>query len=834
MWHRRLRQSGQLSYSQRDLSNTGTKHWWAGGVALGLAAAIVVVAGGLWWLVRRPLAQLDGRITLAGLQKGVVVDRDRHGVPWIRASSLGDLLEAQGYVTASDRLWQMDLLRRAAAGDLAEIFGPAALEEDRERRRLGLQQAAEAAAASLDAGDRQMVDAYARGVNLYIERHRHNLPLEFRLLRYRPRRWTATDTLLVTAYVYELLTSTWKEELDRSRVTARVGPQRARDLYAVDSPYDHILVGGEGTETEGDENSQATTEPAAVPSLVNVAEKTGGTSDPPAAPAWLKAQALLGALPSELGAVLGSNNFAVSGALTASGKPLLANDTHLPLSVPGIWYIDHLTAPGWNVEGFSIPGVPLVIIGHNDRIAWGFTDDLADVQDLNIESFNPRSPLQYRVDGKWAEAAVRDETIHVRGRADVHLRVVTTRHGPVVYQQGNKGYALQWTALEPGGLGLAFPLIGRAQNWQQFLDVMRQIRGPAQNALYADVDGNIAFVVAGRIPIRKKGNGAVPVPGDTDAYGWTGHIPPDQLPQVVNPPSGILATANGRVVGPGYKYWFTDRWAPPYRTARIYQLLQGRKNLRAADFDAIQDDVVSLPDRSLAGQLLAASKKHPPADPEARKLVLRLDGWDGRAVSDSVATSFLYYTREALLKDLLRPYLGDDIRQYDWWRDVVFLGNVLRQRPARWLPRDYANYDALLAAAADQGVARLRAIWGPREGDWRWGRVNSLELQHPLALRGALRWFLNVGPVAHDGSAYTVDAIRGGFGPAMRFVADLGNFDNSFMEVTPGESGQYGSPNYRDEFAAWIAGRGIPAPFSPEAEAKARAHELILDPAPAH
>jgi penicillin amidase len=793
-----------------------------------------LLVGSWWWLVRRPLAKLDGHFPLEGLKAASVVDRDRWGVPWIRASSGHDMLIAQGYVTASDRLWQMDLLRRAAAGDLAEIFGPVALAQDRQRRTLGLRDAAQAAAEALSPDVRAIIDGYARGVNLYIETHRWNLPLEFRLLRYRPRPWTATDTMLVTAYMYEMLTSTWKEELDRAWVTSRVGPKRAKALFAVDSPYDHILAG-------------ATTPPASLPAEGDPAPSAGGHAETPAelsffptdsAPgpgrrsAWLDAQALIGALPSQIGAVLGSNNFVVSGSRTASGKPLLANDTHLPLSVPSIWYIDHLTAPGWNVEGFSIPGVPLVIIGHNEHIAWGFTDDLADVQDLYIETFNPNSPHEYRENGKWVRATVRHETIPVHGHPSVSVDVDITRHGPVIYRQGDTGYALQWTALEPGGMGFGFPLIARAQNWPQFLDVMREIRGPAQNTVYADVDGNIGFVVAGRIPIRKKGDGTVPVPGSTDAYGWTGYIPFDQLPQLFNPPGGIIATANGRIVGPGYKYWFTDRWAPPYRTARIYQLLEGRKDLRASDFDSIQSDVVSLPDRFFAQQMLAAAGKHPPSDPEARQLVNRLKGWDGRAVADTVETSFLHYARRALLEDLLKPYLGKQANKYDWWRDVVFLNNVLRERPGQWLPHGYSDYDQLIAAAADQSVARLRQVWGPREDDWRWGRVNSLELQHPLALRGPLRWLLNVGPVGHDGSSYTVNATRGGFGPAMRFVADLGNFDNSLMELTPGESGQYGSPYYRNEFERWVSGNGIPAPFSAAAEAKARKHELILEATP--
>jgi penicillin amidase len=825
-----------MGHSKRDSARTGTGYRWLWRIGIALAVVAGLLVGGWWWLVKRPLAQLDGHVRLAGLRARVVVDRDRWGVPWIRASSLHDLMVAQGYVTASDRLWQMDMIRRAAAGDLAQIFGPRALAEDRQSRLLGLRQTAETAVDRLSPENRAIIDAYAAGVNLYIRQHRWNLPLEFRLLRYQPQPWTATDTMLVTAYMYQMLTSTWKEEIDRAWVTARVGPERARDLYegTVDSPYDHVLVGAEDSARPSAAKAPASLAQPAVER--RAALETGGypVSDSARKRVWASEQALVGALPAEIGAVLGSNNFVVSGALTRSGKPLLANDAHLPLGIPCIWYMDHLTAPGWNVEGFSIPGVPLVIIGHNDRIAWGFTDGMADVQDLYIETFNPAHPHEYLYDGRWVRATVREETIHVRGKPDVHLGVDVTNRGPVVYRRGNTGYALAWTALQPGGLGFSFPLIGNAGNWQQFLAAMRRIAGPAQNVVYADVDGNIGFVVAGRIPIRKKGNGTVPVPGDTDAYGWTGYIPFDRLPRLFNPPGGIIATANSRIVGPGYPYWLTDRWSAPYRTARLYQLLKGRKGLTAADCDRVQADVVNLPDRFLAREMLAASRDDPPRDPDARRLLARLNGWDGRAVAASVETSFLHFAREALIEDLLRPYLGKQTIKYDWWRNVVFLNNVLRERPAHWLPPGYASYDALLAAAADQSVARLRARWGPREDDWRWGRVDSLELRHPLGLRGPLRWLLNVGPVGHDGATYTVDATRSGFGPAMRFVADLGNFDHSRMEITPGESGQYGSPYYRDEFERWVTGHGIVAPFSAAAEEEARAHELILEAAPAH
>jgi penicillin G amidase len=780
----------------------------------------VLLAVAVWRLVHRPLAQLDGRIAIPELKHPVEVDRDMHGVPWIRAASAEDMLVAQGYVMAQDRLWQMDLLRRVAAGQLSEIFGPATLALDRANRTLGLREVAEQAAKAADPKARAMLDEYASGINRYIAQHRGSLPLEFELLGYRPRRWTPADTYLISGFMYELLTSTWRQELDRAEVIERVGPELAKDLYVVDSPLDRFIVGnGRADPRAGDEGSSGPAEAGAAPE----------SGSDPAAEGWPAASALLAGWTREA-AAFGSNNFVVSGAHTESGKPLVANDTHLPLSVPTLWYMVHLTAPGWNVAGFALPGVPLVIIGHNDRIAWGYTNNMADVQDLYIETFNPKNPHEYLFNGQWVPAKVREETILVKGRPDEKLEVVVTRDGPIVRREAGRAYALRWTALDPGGMGLGFAMVGKAQNWDEFRAIMRTIGGPAQNAVYADVDGNIGYIVGARIPIRKKGDGSVPVPGDTDEYDWAGTIPFDDLPQAFNPRGGIIATANARVVGPGYRWYLTDRWEAPYRAARLYQLLEGKTGLRPEDCAAIQDDVVSLPDRFLAAQLLAAGRVAPPGDPAAQRLVGRLANWDGRVVTGSVEASFLHLVRETLLRDLLEPRLGSEAGLYSWWRMPVFLGNVLRERPARWLPKRYASYDQLLSAAADEAVRQLRSRYGNQESRWQWGRVEPLEMLHPLGMRGLLRRFLSVGPVGHNGSRYTVDAIRRESGPAMRFVADLADFDHSLMEIPLGESGQYGSPYSRDQFPLWLAGRPLPAPFSEAGEEKIRKHRLLLEP----
>ena len=458
---------------------------------------------------------------------------------------------------------------------------------------------------------------------------------------------------------------------------------------------------------------------------VNAAEVSGGAralNDAEHSIAWSAARDFLSQFESQTSEIIGSNNFVVSGEHTASGKPLLANDTHLEFSLPGIWYILHLTAPGWNVAGFTFPGSPLVVIGHNDRIAWGFTNSNAEVQDLYVETFNPANPLEYKVAGNWVRAETRREVIHVRGDADEMLDVVLTRHGPIVHrdaaEDGGRAYSLRWTAVEPGALDFSYPLIGSARNWNEFLQVMSRIAGPGQNGIYADVDGNIGYVMAARIPIRKSGNGALPVAGDSDDFEWTGYIPFGELPQVLNPRGGIIATANARTVGPAYKYFISDRWAGPYRTDRIYQLLGARKDLRPADANNVQNDIVSLPDKFLAQQLFAASQKAQPKDPRTKALLERLKNWDGRTSADSVETSFVENSRHALMEAILKPYIGEHLERYElwepqsdyddvWWRDKVFLANVLRDRPAAWLPKQYADYDALLIAAADTATERL-------------------------------------------------------------------------------------------------------------------------------
>lgn len=811
-------------------------------LALWIAAiAVVLVGTAVWWFLYRPLPQLDGTITVPGLHSEVTVERDNWGVPHIRANSVEDLAEAQGYVVAQDRLWQIDLLRRVARGQLSEVLGPATLSFDKDFRSLNFSRAAEADMTMLTPEVRMMLEAYARGVNRFIEQHSRHLPIEFTLLHYKPQPWQPSDTLMIACYMYRTLTDTRTEEMDRAIVTAKVGPALAKDLFSQDASMDHFVIGdpnaGKDPKAQPDDDPDDEDEmdpedvlkasrqlPGRPDSTAEIPDLTSALAG--SVVSWLRDS------PRQLRQSLGSNNWVVSGEHTATGKPLLANDMHLELTLPPIWYEVHLTAPGWNVKGFALPGAPMVVVGHNDRIAWGFTNNGADVLDLYMETLNPTNPDEYRLNGQWKKAQVYDEVIKVKGAPDEHLRLMVTRHGPVVKQEGDTAYAMRWTVLEPGALCNFYNWLGKAQNWGEFREVMKGIWGPAQNVVYADVDGNIGYIMGARVPVRKKGHGEVPVPGDTDDYEWTGYIPFEQLPQVFNPNGGLIVTANARVVGPDYKPFITEHWEEPYRTARIYSLLHDKRDLRPEDMLRVQTDIFSYPHLFMAEQLVAAAKIAPPKDERARKFIDQAKDWNGMADGNSSVVSFLDFTLGRTLYLLLKPYLGEETHLYQW-RSAAFVQRVLTDRPARWLPSDYKNYDELLSAAADLAVARLQQRTGDKDpDDWQWSHFNYLDMLHPIGREGILKKLLSISDHPQSGTGYSPRAAGRHHGPSERFVANTANWDDSIILITGGQSGQPGSEHYRDQFSYWFDGKPIYGPFSDDAEAKVRRHMLTLKPGP--
>ena len=825
-------------------------------ISLLILLLLIIVGGGGWlyWRVRASLPQLEGAIQVAGLSAPVEVLRDARGVPHLRASSLQDLFFAQGYVTAQDRLWQMDLSRRLAEGELSGVFGERTLGLDLENRTLGFRQVSQRTLAELSPEARAPLTAYANGVNAFIASHRDRLPLEFLLLNYQPRPWGESDSLGVALNMVKTLNTTWRTDLMRERIRAKLGSELSADLFPDHSPLDEPVA--ELSATPG-RMPKKTASPSADGSFRGVPQarddeesrtfvtfrarflaSLGMTEDVQLGMTREVDDPTLAALLSAGGdrnPGLGSNNWVVSGAHTQSGKPLLANDPHLDHSVPSVWYMIHLKAPGLNVIGVSLPGLPLVTIGHNEKIAWGMTNTGPDVQDLYTESFDSGAPNRYLHNGAWVDAEVRDEVVKVRRKRDYRFTVKVARHGPIVAHPGGRDLALQWTALEPHALSALFNAvskIGLAQNWEMFTAALRDYTGPMQNFVYADTDGNIGYYAAAWVPIRKQGTGAVPMPGSTDDYDWTGYIPFEDLPHSYNPSSGIIATANGRVVPDDYPYFITSDWESPFRTARIFQLLRAGKALTVDDMLRIQTDIVTLEDSWLAGQLLKADFHHHPQDPEAQHAISLLRHWDGEARMDSAATLVCEVTRQALLERILKPKLGDDLSGYHWGMSTTFLENVLANNWTRWLPRGDSSFEETLIKSLEEGVKQIPSRVGSRSHDaWKWGNTIPLTFYHPLGqgfpLLGRL---LDVGPFPQAGTATTVKATTTRHGPSMRMVVDLSTLDHSVQNITLGESGQVFSPYYQDQFEAWYNGRSFPMPFSDAAVEQATVHRLVLRP----
>lgn len=796
--------------------------------------SVVVLIAGLalvGWVIalaRRALPALDGTVQLSGVSAPVRVIRDAQGVPHITAANRHDLLFAQGYVTAQDRLWQMDALRRYAAGRLAEIFGPSFLPHDIAQRHLLLGPIAARAASSLSETDRAGLQAYAAGVNAYIESHRHKLPIEFRLLRYSPDLWTPADSLLLGLHMNVLLTNFWPIELQRERVTAKLGPELAADLYPNTSWRDHP-PGAESTQPDAKADPD---DPESDDGMDRTSIGTpGADSSPPfdRDPAAAQLAARVRMWSADL-SMPGSNNWVVSGAHTVTGKPLLSNDMHLPVQMPNLWYEAHLKEGDLNVVGFTLPGVPYVVVGHNQHIAWGFTNLGANVQDLFIETVNDKG--EYKTPAGWKKFTAVQEVVKVKGGKDVGLVILATRHGPVVSNlvPGEKRkLALSWTIYDAKGVPISFAALNTAQNWEEFRAALARFPGPGQNVVYADVDGHIGFQATGFIPKRKSGDGSLPVPGDTDEHEWTGYIPFDELPRVFDPPSGIIATANGRTAPDGYPHVISTHWMSPYRTERIYKVLQSGKKFSANDMLSLQMDIYSDYDHYVADKLVYAVD-HGKASAQARAAAEILRAWDGRVTADSAAPTIESAARDQLFRLLLEPKLGAQFLDYNWWMSGVALENILDRQPARWLPKKYSSYNELLLAALEAALSTGNV---PRKlEEWTWGGRERLTVEHPLLgkMKIVRRW-AGPGRVPISGNAHTVKQTTPGLAPSERMTVDLSDLDRSTMNVVTGQSGQIFSPHFEDQWKAWYEGSTFVMPFSDAAVAGARKHELVLQPA---
>jgi penicillin amidase len=800
-------------------------------------AAVVLAAmaaGAAYTYLRQSLPQVEGEIRVAGLAKPAEVLRDAYGVPHIYAQSLADAAHALGYVHAQDRLWQMEVNRRTAAGRLSEIFGPSGLEADRFLRTLGVRRSAEANVKHLDEQTRGLLEAYAAGVNAFLASD-PVLPVEFWLTGARPEPWTPADSLGWIKMMAWDLGGNWRNELLRMRLAKTLPLARIHEFLP---PYP-----GETHPPLPD-----------LRRLYDSMEREGVRLANRDSPHFSHLQMReMGTVPIYESEGLGSNNWVVSGAKSTTGKPLLANDPHLGLTAPVVWYFAHLSAPGFEAIGATLPGVPAIVLGRNSHFAWGFTNTGPDVQDLYIERLDgagnyltPQGPQPFQFI---------DEVIKVKGGDDVRLQVRVSRHGPVISDVSRiaqdavpRGHvlAMQWTALREDDLTMQSAMkIARAQDWPGFINAMRDFHSPQQNAVYADLEGNIGFVAAGRVPLRKPDNdlkGMAPAPGWLAEYDWAGFVPFSELPHSYNPADGQVVTANHRIAPPDYAHHLSSDWQPPYRAHRIAELLRAVPAHSIGSFARIQGDVVSQPVRELLPRLLATR----PASDGARRALGLLANWDGVMAAERPEPLIVAAWWREFARAIYADELGEAFRG-NWLSRAQFVTAVLTNHDGqgRWCDDSRTpsieTCDALLTKTLDAALADLSERYGSDMSSWRWGAAHYARHEHrPFGRVGWLaRWFDITEPT--PGDPYTVNVGRNRMedevrpfanthAASLRAIYDLSALDNSLYIHSGGQSGNILSSHYKTFTEAWARGEYIPMVVERRRIEAAGVRKLVLRP----
>jgi penicillin amidase len=771
----------------------------------GALLLVPILAGGLYFYLRSSLPRVEGGIAVGGLNVEVTIARDGDGVPLITASDDEDAAFGLGFVHAQDRLFQMETMRRSGAGRLSEIFGAQTVGVDRQMRVLGLYRLADAEFASLSLPVQRGLEAYAAGVNAFLASRRGALPPEFLLLRFAPEPWRPADSLVWGKLMDLHLAGNYRGELLRARLARTLSPEELAFLYP------EYPKGA----------------PTTLAELASIYRQ-------------MPLDRLYAALPPAVGPIYASNNWVVDGAHSKSGKPLLANDPHLAFGAPGFWYLARLKTPEREIAGGTAPGTPLVLVGHNDRIAWGFTTTTGDVEDLFIEKLDPADLGRYLTPDGSAAFATREERIAVRGEEPVRLTIRTTRHGPVLSDAlpagtADEGYVL---ALAASFLGAedrtaeALWGIDRAADWNEFRTALQSFVGPQQNMVYGDAAGMIGFIAPGRIPIRKQGNGWLPVPGWTGDYDWTGFIPFAELPQATNPPTGRFVSANNKIVPDDYRYLLSRDWDLPNRAERIGELLDAVPQQSPETSAQIQADTLSIAARRLVPLMTRIVPRgelaSEPGSAMAREAIERLRAWDFRMDADRVEPLLFTAWLREFAHDLLFRRLGEAAADY-WDMKPQVVETVLTTHPEWCADPKHApeSCEELLSATLDAALSGLQRAYGPEMAQWQWGRAHVARFVNPVFSRIAVLrdWVqasvptpggfdtVNRGPAMIRDDAHPYEQR---FGAGLRIVTDLASPADSRMIAVPGQSGNPLSPHFSDLVQRWrqfdwlVPGRASP------------------------
>jgi penicillin G amidase len=760
------------------------------------------IPGSLQAKAQDSLSPIRGTLVVPGLKQPVHVLRDRWGVAHIYAKNQQDLFFAQGFVVAQDRLFQMEMWKRAGQGRLAEVLGQSAVQRDINARLLRYRGDMKAEYESYSPDTDAIVRAFTDGINAEIRsltaKGGPGLPIEFQLAGFLPEPWKPEDC--VNRMAAFSMTGNAFSELRDAQLVAKFGVQKASSVLSLDpkvklDPAPGVDFGG--------------LNPSLLKNLVGSDVRIEFPSDS-----------------SE-----GSNNWTISGKLTSTGKPMLANDPHRVVGLPSLRYIVHLVAPGWDVIGAGEPGLPGVALGHNRHIAWGFTIFGLDQQDLYLEDLNPQDPLQYKTPKGWARMRLEHETIVVKGKPPVEVELKFTRHGPVLWEDGKRALALRWVGAEPGTAGYLGSLaVDRATNWNQFEEAMKRWKVPSENIVYSDVDGNIGEYSTGLAPLRKTWTGLLPVPGAAD-YEWSGYVPNSALPHSFNPPAGFVATANHKMIPKNYPYNVGFEWAPPYRIHRIAEVLSGirdsRRKITLDDMEKLQTDVVSLPARQLVQLLKGASPKRT----RATQMML---AWDATLTRESGAAA-LYEVWLRNLRKAVSEREGIEAVEDNWSLENI-LEELSKPSPQVFGPDAVEGRSQVLLQTLDSSWKQTEQLLGPDPQKWSWGRLHTIRFRHSLDGLPGAAIMLDLGPLSRPGDGYTVNATWVGSkfeqegGASYREVLDTADWDRSLAANAPGQSGQPESPHYSDLLPLWDKGEYFPLMYSGKAVEKNARDRLVLAP----
>ena len=783
------------------------------GIVLVVLIAAVLIAGAILVrsVARKGLPDYGTNVELAGVTDEVQVYRDACGIPHIYAQNESDLYRAVGYCMAQDRLWQMDLLRRACTGRLSEIFGEELVETDLLMRSLRMTEKSRMILE--DASDPMVLAclAFADGVNRYIESHIDRLPPEFIILRYKPEEWLPEHSINLVGYMGWDLRLSWSEEVVLDKIRRLFGDDKAKEL---------------------------------VPDMT--LHKTA------VYPGWESTLLSGGNQLRNLGLVVfgGSNNWAVSGKRSENGKPILANDMHLGLNSPGIWYQMHQVVEGAvNVTGVVLPGQPFVVAGHNDRIAWGFTNVMVDNVDFYLEKINPENPHQYEFNGEWREMEVRAEEIKISGDKTVLEELRFSHRGPIVsrfHAAEESAISMRWIGNDYSDELRSVYLVNRAANWDEFRDAMKTFISVSQNTVYADVDGNIGLYCCAGVPVRKDGYTNAIFPGWTDEYDWQGIVPFDELPHSFNPERGYVSSANNRTTGENYPHYISHWFFPPTRIDRIREMLEEKDHLSVADFQRMHADQKSKLVERIKPKIITELEKSDDWGDLEKQILGAFSSWDGvlsrTSLEASVFEKFLCQYTENLLLDEMGDELYADFLDSGLLRDYT-IDNTMEAAESLWsddknTPDKTESFTDIVQKSFKETVAFLRERNGRNTDKWQWGQIHRLTLGHPLGSVKVLDWLFgfNSGPFEVGGSDHTVCpySYPAGapfdvtWGASHRHIYTLADWDESLTVIPTGVSGIPASPHYCDQTKLYVENEYHPDYFSRKMVEKNAKYRMII------